>query len=56
MTLHPTWSFAHAGGLWEEGIKSLNTHLKEISKEQKFTFEKFATLLTRIESCLSNKN
>ncbi|XP_039968032.1 uncharacterized protein LOC120779724 [Bactrocera tryoni] len=53
-----SWHFnptPHMGGLWEAGVKSLKTHLKKIKTLQKFMFEEFATLLTRIESCLNSR-
>ncbi|XP_065368817.1 uncharacterized protein LOC135961248 [Calliphora vicina] len=45
----------HMGGLWEAGVKSFKMHLKRVSHSQNFTFEKFSTLLARIESCLNSR-
>ncbi|XP_069964356.1 uncharacterized protein [Bactrocera oleae] len=58
--LNINWHFnspgaPHMGGLWEAGVKSLKSHLKNVSQIQKFTFEELPTLLTRIESCLNSR-
>ncbi|XP_055838851.1 uncharacterized protein LOC129906891 [Episyrphus balteatus] len=55
-----TWKFIppgspHMGGLWEAGVKSFKTHFKKIAGNEKYTFEDFSTLLTRIEACLNSR-
>lgn len=44
----------HFGGLWEAGVKSIKTHLKQMGKTN-FTFEEFSTILTQIETCLNSR-
>ncbi|XP_029157307.1 uncharacterized protein LOC114929792 [Nylanderia fulva] len=55
-----TWKFIppgapHFGGLWEAGVKSVKFHLKRIIGEFKLTYEKFNTLLCKVESCLNSR-
>lgn len=55
-----TWHFIppgapHMGGLWEAGVKSFKQHFKKTIGLQKFTFEEFQTLLSKIEACLNSR-
>jgi hypothetical protein len=51
---NPTHS-PHFGGLWEEGIKSVKTHLKKIIGVTPLTFEEMYTNLTQVEACLNSR-
>ncbi|XP_011167100.1 uncharacterized protein LOC105200985 [Solenopsis invicta] len=42
-------------GLWEAGICSVKHHLWQILGSHTLTFEKLATLLCRIETCLNSR-
>ncbi|XP_036347031.1 uncharacterized protein LOC118756372, partial [Rhagoletis pomonella] len=55
-----TWRFIppslpHFGGLWESGVKSIKTHLKRVIGQTALTYERFYTLLTRIEALLNSR-
>ncbi|XP_075162725.1 uncharacterized protein LOC142235353 [Haematobia irritans] len=55
-----TWHFIppgapHMGGLWEAGVKSFKQHFRKTVGVQKFTFEEFQTLLSKIEACLNSR-
>lgn len=55
-----TWKFIpphalHMCGLWEAAVKSFKFHLKRIAGAQKFNFEEFSTILTRIEGVLNSR-
>jgi len=56
-----TWHFnppsaPHFGGLWGAGEKSTKYHLKRCIGERVLTFEKWATTLEQIESCLNSRS
>ncbi|XP_070138615.1 uncharacterized protein [Drosophila bipectinata] len=44
----------HLGGLWEGGVKSFKTLFHKSTATRKYTFEKLATLLAKIEACLNS--
>ena len=41
------------GGLWEAAVKCMKSHLKKVLGNLAYTFEKFATMLIRIEAVLN---
>ncbi|XP_065356281.1 uncharacterized protein LOC135950679 [Calliphora vicina] len=45
----------HMGGLWEAAVKSFKFHLKRITDAQKYLYEEFSTILTRIEGVLNSR-
>ena len=45
----------HMGGLWEAGVKSFKQHFKKAAHPFKFVFEKYSTLLAKIEACLNSR-
>ncbi|XP_070136097.1 uncharacterized protein [Drosophila bipectinata] len=45
----------HMGGLWEAGVKSFKTLFNKSTATQKYTFDKLATLLAKIEACLNSR-
>jgi len=60
LTHEVEWSFIppnapHMGGLWEAAVKSFKSLLVKTAGSQKFTFEEFTTLLTRIEAVLNSR-
>lgn len=44
------------GGLWEAGIRSVKTHLKQCIGAHTLTYEKMTTFLCRIEACLNSRS
>ena len=42
------------GGLWESAVKSMKTHLRQITSDVKLTFEKLSTIMCQIEACLNS--
>ncbi|XP_036347445.1 uncharacterized protein LOC118756812, partial [Rhagoletis pomonella] len=55
-----TWRFIppsspHFGGLWESDVKSVKIHLKRVIGETTLTYERFYTLLARIEALLNSR-
>ena len=43
------------GGLSESGVKSFMQYFKKVTYDFKHTFEEFATIFSRIESCLNSR-
>ncbi|XP_029665914.1 uncharacterized protein LOC115237167 [Formica exsecta] len=43
------------GGLWEAAVKAAKHHLRRVIGDARLTFEKMATLLAQIESCLNSR-
>lgn len=43
------------GGLWEAAVKSAKYHLKRILRLQKFTFERYQTILARVSAVLNSR-
>ncbi|XP_070513007.1 uncharacterized protein [Cardiocondyla obscurior] len=41
--------------MWEAGVKSVKHHLRRVIGSHALTFEKFSTLLCRIEACLNSR-